>query len=45
MPEMPEVQGLVDFLAGRITGLRIVRATVANIAALNTYDPPIDSQN
>lgn len=43
MPEMPEVQGLVDFLGGRITGLRIVRATVANIAALKTYDPPIDA--
>ncbi|MDL9980248.1 Fpg/Nei family DNA glycosylase [Microbacterium sp. ASV49] len=43
MPEMPEVQGLVDFLAGRTTGLRITRAMVANIAALKTYDPPIDS--
>ena len=43
MPEMPEVQGLVDFLGGRITGLRVVRATVANIAALKTYDPPIDA--
>jgi formamidopyrimidine-DNA glycosylase len=41
MPEMPEVQGLVDFLRGRATGLTITRATVANIAALKTYDPPI----
>ncbi|QKJ20082.1 Fpg/Nei family DNA glycosylase [Microbacterium hominis] len=41
MPEMPEVQGLVDFLSGRVTGLRIQRASVANIAALKTYDPPI----
>ena len=41
MPEMPEVQGLVDFLRGRLTGLTITRATVANIAALKTYDPPI----
>ncbi|WP_194409178.1 Fpg/Nei family DNA glycosylase [Microbacterium cremeum] len=45
MPEMPEVQGLVDFLGGRITGLSVVRATVANIAALKTYDPPIDALN
>ncbi|WP_127819854.1 Fpg/Nei family DNA glycosylase [Microbacterium sp. CPCC 204701] len=45
MPEMPEVQGLVDFLGGRITGLTVVRATVANIAALKTYDPPIDALN
>ncbi|UUT35780.1 Fpg/Nei family DNA glycosylase [Microbacterium elymi] len=43
MPEMPEVQGLADFLDGRITGVRIVRATVANIAALKTYDPPIEA--
>jgi formamidopyrimidine-DNA glycosylase len=43
MPEMPEVQGLVDFLHARTAGLRIVRASVANIAALKTYDPPIDA--
>jgi formamidopyrimidine-DNA glycosylase len=43
MPEMPEVQGLVDFIRERLTGVRIDRATVANIAALKTYDPPIDS--
>lgn len=43
MPEMPEVQGLVDYLAGRLPGLTITRATVANIAALKTYDPPLDT--
>ncbi len=43
MPEMPEVQGLVDFLGERLTGLRITRVSVANIAALKTYDPPIES--
>lgn len=41
MPEMPEVQGLVDFLRGRVTGLEFTRVTVANIAALKTYDPPV----
>ena len=41
MPEMPEVQGLVDFLRGRVTGLTITRVSVANIAALKTYDPPV----
>ena len=41
MPEMPEVQGLVDFLRGRLEGLALTRATVAGIAALKTYDPPI----
>ncbi|MDJ1112881.1 Fpg/Nei family DNA glycosylase [Microbacterium dauci] len=43
MPEMPEVQGLVDFLTTRATGLGITKASVANIAALKTYDPPIDA--
>ncbi|MCT9002742.1 Fpg/Nei family DNA glycosylase [Microbacterium memoriense] len=43
MPEMPEVQGLVDFLAARATGLTVIKATVANIAALKTYDPPLDT--
>lgn len=41
MPEMPEVQGLVDFLRGHLEGLALTRATVAGIAALKTYDPPI----
>jgi len=43
MPEMPEVQGLVDFLAERARGGAVTKATVANIAALKTYDPPIDA--
>ncbi|WP_308493192.1 DNA-formamidopyrimidine glycosylase family protein [Microbacterium terrisoli] len=43
MPEMPEVQGLVEFLGGRVVGTEITRATVAAIAALKTYDPPIDA--
>src|SRR3954471_20382273 len=43
MPEMPEVQGLVEFLAQRVTGLTITRVSVANIAALKTYDPPVDA--
>ena len=43
MPEMPEVQGLVDYLDGRITGLTVTKVTVTNIAALKTYDPPVQS--
>lgn len=43
MPEMPEVQGLVDYLGERVTGLTITKVSVANIAALKTYDPPIDA--
>jgi formamidopyrimidine-DNA glycosylase len=41
MPEMPEVQGLVDYLRGRVVGHAITRATVSAISALKTYDPPI----
>ncbi|MFF7291868.1 Fpg/Nei family DNA glycosylase [Microbacterium sp. NPDC008134] len=40
MPEMPEVQGLVDFLGERVVGRSITRTNVASIAALKTYDPP-----
>ncbi|MCW3493691.1 Fpg/Nei family DNA glycosylase [Microbacterium sp. SSM24] len=43
MPEMPEVQGLVEFLRGRVIGLEVTRVMVANIAALKTYDPPVDA--
>ncbi|WP_434810485.1 Fpg/Nei family DNA glycosylase [Microbacterium sp. bgisy189] len=43
MPEMPEVQGLVDFLDGRLRGVAFGRPTVANIAALKTYDPQIET--
>ncbi|MBF4561616.1 Fpg/Nei family DNA glycosylase [Microbacterium sp. VKM Ac-2870] len=43
MPEMPEVQGLVDFLDARASGHTITKVSVANIAALKTYDPPIDA--
>jgi len=42
MPEMPEVQGLVDFLSARASGHTITKVSVANIAALKTYDPPIE---
>lgn len=41
MPEMPEVQGLVAFLGERAVGRSIVRTSVASIAALKTFDPPI----
>jgi len=43
MPEMPEVQGLADFLRGRVGGLEITRVTVTAIAALKTYDPPVQA--
>ena len=43
MPEMPEVQGLVDFLDARAAGRTITKVSVANIAALKSYDPPVDA--
>ncbi len=41
MPEMPEVQGLVDFLSARVEGRTITRVAVGAIAALKTFDPPV----
>lgn len=41
MPEMPEVQGLVDFLGERAAGRTVTRVSVAAIAALKTFDPPV----
>jgi len=43
MPEMPEVQGLVDYLDGRLRGRTVTKVAVTNIAALKTYDPPLDA--
>lgn len=43
MPEMPEVQGLTEFLRGRLTGLDVTKVTVAGVAALKTFDPPVDA--
>ncbi|MEV8266750.1 DNA-formamidopyrimidine glycosylase family protein [Microbacterium sp. NPDC076911] len=43
MPEMPEVQGLVTFLQSRIVGETVAKVSVANIAALKTFDPPIET--
>lgn len=40
MPELPEVTGLVGFLAERIVGQAIVGVELASIAVLKTYDPP-----
>ncbi|GAA1726217.1 Fpg/Nei family DNA glycosylase [Microbacterium paludicola] len=43
MPEMPEVEGLVEFLRARIGGLEIASARLAQIAALKTFDPRLDA--
>jgi len=41
MPELPEVQALAENLDRRLRGRRIAGLTVASIAALKTYDPPV----
>jgi len=43
MPELPEVQALVDFLAERAAGRVIARVDVASINVLKTFDPPVTS--
>ncbi|HEX3823203.1 MAG TPA: DNA-formamidopyrimidine glycosylase family protein [Mycobacteriales bacterium] len=41
MPELPEVQALVDFLSDRVIGRVVARIDVASIAVVKTFDPPI----
>jgi formamidopyrimidine-DNA glycosylase len=43
MPELPEVQALVDFLDERAVGHVVARIDVASIAVVKTFDPPISS--
>ena len=41
VPELPEVQALVDFLTDRAVGHVVARIDVASFAAVKTFDPPI----
>jgi formamidopyrimidine-DNA glycosylase len=43
VPELPEVQALVDFLDERVVGHVIARIDVASVAVLKTFDPPVTS--
>jgi formamidopyrimidine-DNA glycosylase len=43
VPELPEVQALVDFLRERTNGLAIVAVSLGSISVLKTYDPPPSS--
>lgn len=40
MPELPEVQGLVQALAAHTTGREVLGVHVVSFPALKTYDPP-----
>ncbi|WP_265442774.1 Fpg/Nei family DNA glycosylase [Flexivirga meconopsidis] len=39
MPELPEVQGLVDFLRSRIVDLPVASVELGSFSVLKTYDP------
>jgi len=41
MPELPEVNALVEFLDERMTGAVVVAVELASFAVLKTYDPPV----
>lgn len=43
MPELPEVQALVDFLAQRVSGRVVTDVELGSIAVLKTFDPPPDA--
>lgn len=43
MPELPEVQGLVDFLRSRVLDLPVAKVEPGSFSVLKTYDPPLDS--
>ena len=43
MPELPEVEALVQDLSQRLAGRAIVRVDIAAFSCLKTYDPPISA--
>ncbi|MCW2837587.1 MAG: Fpg/Nei family glycosylase [Marmoricola sp.] len=43
MPELPEVEALVQDLAHRLEGRAVVRVDIAAFSCLKTYDPPISA--
>jgi formamidopyrimidine-DNA glycosylase len=40
MPELPEVQALVDFLSARTDGLAVTGVELGSISVLKTFNPP-----
>ncbi|MBV8527926.1 MAG: Fpg/Nei family DNA glycosylase [Candidatus Dormibacteraeota bacterium] len=43
MPELPEVESLSSALGERLRGARVAGVTLRSVAALKTYDPPLDA--
>src|SRR6202453_4559672 len=42
VPELPEVEALVRFLDEHTRGLEVLSCDLSSIAALKTFDPPLD---
>jgi formamidopyrimidine-DNA glycosylase len=45
MPELPEVNALVEFLDAQMTGAVVAAVELASFAVLKTFDPPADALN
>lgn len=45
MPELPEIEALVDHLRRHAVGLTIGRVDVAALSVLKTFDPPVSALN
>jgi formamidopyrimidine-DNA glycosylase len=43
VPELPEVESLVQFLDDRLQGQTIAKVELGAISALKTFDPPLDA--
>ncbi len=43
MPELPEVEALVQDLSQRLEGRAVVRVDIAAFSCLKTYDPPVSA--
>lgn len=43
MPELPEVEALRGFLATKLVGRDVAGVQLASLAALKTFDPPLES--
>ncbi|WP_172900502.1 DNA-formamidopyrimidine glycosylase family protein [Mycobacterium ulcerans] len=43
MPELPEIEALVDHLRRHAVGTTIGRVDVAALSVLKTFDPPINA--
>jgi formamidopyrimidine-DNA glycosylase len=43
VPELPEVEALVDDLSRRLDGRAVVRVDIAAFSCLKTYDPPVSA--